>query len=85
MEAEGATAVREILKIVGTTPLGYGLEVGLDWSVFMLGVSVVNDVEKEESVRQWLCHAKRESPYAASSLTLLEALWKQQHQDGPSS
>ncbi|PVH70375.1 hypothetical protein DL98DRAFT_437191, partial [Cadophora sp. DSE1049] len=81
-KAEGATAVQEILEIVGTTPLGYGLELGLDWSVFMLGVSVVNDFKTEEFVRKWLCQPERKSPYPASSLTLLEALWKQQHQDG---
>ena len=53
----------------------------------MLGVSVVNEVETEEFVRKLFCHKKRKSPYVnyqqpASSLALLEALWKQQHQGG---
>ncbi|KAG4429895.1 hypothetical protein IFR05_014626 [Cadophora sp. M221] len=51
------------MEIVNKTSQGHGLELGLEWSVFMLGVSVLNDNDKEDIIRRWFCQAERKSPY----------------------
>ncbi|KAH7418778.1 fungal-specific transcription factor domain-containing protein [Cadophora sp. MPI-SDFR-AT-0126] len=79
---KGASAVEEIMKIVDATPPGHGLELGLDWSMFVAGLSISCDYETEGFIRKYFCQEGRQSPYPASPLTLLETLWEKQHRDG---
>jgi len=64
-------AIREILEIALEMPEGYGLEMGHYWGLFMVGVSVFNEVEREELLRRKLKSDTRVSIYVSLPTPLI--------------
>lgn len=80
---EVAEAIAEIVEIAKETPEGYGLEMGLYFSLFMAGIAVFNEPEIEDVLRKKLKADTRVSIYHADrALELLEVLWGRQHRYG---
>ncbi len=51
---EVVDAVADILEIAKECPPGFGLEMGLYWSLFMAGITNFNDEISEDLIRQKL-------------------------------
>ncbi|KAM3078511.1 hypothetical protein ACMFMG_006385 [Clarireedia jacksonii] len=80
-DAEIPEAVKEVLDIAEETPEGYGLEMGLYYGLFAVGITIFNNYTIEEVVRRKLKADTRISLYNADrALELLEVLWRRQHQ-----
>ncbi|KAK0386137.1 hypothetical protein NLU13_5974 [Sarocladium strictum] len=78
--SEVSAAVDDILSIARNTPEGYGLEMGLLWSIFMAGVAIFGDAEAEALIRRKLRSDASISIYHADrGLELLEILWERQN------
>ncbi|KIW09855.1 hypothetical protein PV08_11956 [Exophiala spinifera] len=78
--SEVSLAAEGILDIASKTPEGYGLEMGLLWGMFMVGVAIFNDTEAEALIRRKLRSDASISIYHADrGLELLEILWERQH------
>ena len=60
-------AIKEILEIAEEVPVGYGLEMGHYWGLFMVGISVFNDDKIEQWLRQKLESDSRISIYVSIS------------------
>ncbi|PQE26091.1 Ergot alkaloid biosynthesis protein [Rutstroemia sp. NJR-2017a BBW] len=79
--AEIPEAIKDVLEIAEETPEGYGLEMGLYYGLFAVGITVVNNYTIEEVVRRKLKADTRIALYNADrALELLEVLWRRQHQ-----
>ncbi|CZT13609.1 uncharacterized protein RAG0_17109 [Rhynchosporium agropyri] len=61
---EVTKAIKEILENAQEVPEGYGLEMGHYWGLFMVGISVFNDKDKEALLRRKLSLNPRTSIYA---------------------
>jgi hypothetical protein len=60
---EVTDAIREILETSRETPEGYGLEMGLYFGLFMAGIAVFNETDKEDLIRRKLKADTRISIY----------------------
>ncbi|KAI9738153.1 MAG: hypothetical protein M1818_005582 [Claussenomyces sp. TS43310] len=75
-----ASAIQEILAHVVATPENAGLEMGLFYGLFTVGVALYKDPEREALVRRRLGSDMKVSLYHAKGpLELLELVWEKQH------
>lgn len=61
--------IAEICEIAKETPEGYGLEMGLYFSLFMAGIAIFNNLEIEELLRRKLKADMRVSIYVSFATT----------------
>lgn len=73
-KAEVTEAIRGILDIAREIPRGYGLEMGLYWSLFMVGIAIFNDIETEHLLRRELQAGTGVSIYVSTLRDELDSL-----------
>jgi hypothetical protein len=59
------TAIQDIINIAKKIPPGYGLEMGHYFGLFMVGITIFNDILVEETIRQLLKADQRIGVYVS--------------------